>query len=788
MFGHFRSSCVRPIHPVVVFILVGAAVLASCTLPRPDRHPAGVPAAAPDATFTPGRIQFLAERARVIGSQPDVVPGEVIIKLAPQMASEALKATPRADGVIAIGLDAVDQLNERFGVKSFDPLLKPVARAAKESIESMARQRTALMGLYIARFDPKTDPQEVAGAYRQAPGVVYAEPNHYVYANDDPPAPLAFAPNDPYFPEQWNLAVIQVPQAWDRSAGQGVLVAVLDTGIAYEDYDQYREAPDLKNTKFVPGYDFVNDDAHPNDDSGHGTHVAGTIAQSTNNGYGAAGVAFGATLMPVKVLDDRGQGSFDALAQGLMYAADQGARVVNLSLSGRSDSQLLADAIAYAVNKGVLVVAAAGNGGGTVEYPAAYDGVVAVGAIDSTQNRAPYSAHGPQVSVVAPGGDTGTDRNGDGYPDGILQQTFQRGNLTDFGFYFLEGTSMAAPHVTGVAALLFGLNPSASAAQVRRAIESSARDLGPAGRDDAYGYGLVQAAAALDALGGASPAPSTTLTPQLPAPTEAPLTCTAQPATPTPVPSAVISQTLTPEPSAVVSPTVSVVPPAATVLRPTVIAVPATATLPPPTAGTQRPTFTPEPPDSTPGTPTPEASPAAPDDATPTGLPTLTLAATVAAGPLDLIVNGGFETTGGWVFGSTALPADYSTELVHSGSRSMRLGNVGGPDVASYSSVMQSVTLPADARAATLSFWWYPISQDTYPNDAQIVLVLDQNLRVLGTVEHTLSDARQWSYRSYDMSAYMGQTVLIYFGVYNSGMGNELSAMYVDDVSLTVYR
>jgi hypothetical protein len=474
-----------------------------------------------------------------------------------------------------------------------------------------------------------------------------------------------------------------------------------------------------------------------------------------------------------------------------MYAADQGARVINLSLSGRSDSQLLADAIAYAVNKGVLVVAAAGNSGGPVEYPAAYDGVMAVGAVDYTENRAPYSAHGPQLSVVAPGGDTGADRNSDGYPDGILQQTFQRGDLTAFGFYFLEGTSMAAPHVTGVAALLFGLNPSASAGQVRRAIESSSRDLGPAGRDDGYGYGLVQAAAALAALGGVPPAPSATLTPQLPTPTPAAPTFTALP--------------LTPVPSAVLSPTVSAVPPAATLLRPTVIAVPATATLPPPTAAPQRPTFTPQPPASTPGSPTPEASPAAPEEATPTGLPTLTLSptplspaatpslsptltATVVAGPPDLIVNGGFETTGGWVFGSTPLPADHSTEVVHSGTRSMRLGNVGGPDVASYSSVLQSVALPADARAATLGFWWYPISQDTYPNDAQIVLVLDQNLRVLGTVEHTLSDARQWIYRSYDMSAYIGQTVLVYFGVYNGGVGDQLSAMYVDDVSLTVER
>ena len=129
-----------------------------------------------------------------------------------------------------------------------------------------------------------------------------------------------------------------------------------------------------------------------------------------------------------------------------MFATDQGAKIINMSLSGRKSSQMLADAVNYATERGVLIVAAAGNSGGPVEYPAYYENVLAVGAVDFEQDRAPYSNFGPQVDVVAPGGNTGVDRNGDGYPDGILQQTFQGGNYGSFDFFYLEGTSMAAPH------------------------------------------------------------------------------------------------------------------------------------------------------------------------------------------------------------------------------------------------------------------------------------------------------------------------------------------------------
>ncbi|MCZ7600627.1 MAG: S8 family serine peptidase [Gammaproteobacteria bacterium] len=205
------------------------------------------------------------------------------------------------------------------------------------------------------------------------------------------------------------------------------------------------------------------------------------------------------------------EGGFDALAQGIIFAADHGARVINLSLSGRKTSQVMTDAIAYATGKGSLIVAAAGNSGGAVEYPAAYPEVLAVGSVEFQLQRAGYANFGPQIDVVAPGGDTRVDANGDGYPDGILQRDLQGADPTRFALYYLEGTLLAAPHVSAVAALLFAVSPSASPIQVCQAIEATARDLGSAGRDNDFGYGLVQAASAL-ALMGLSSRPHTAAT------------------------------------------------------------------------------------------------------------------------------------------------------------------------------------------------------------------------------------------------------------------------------------
>jgi len=339
--------------------------------------------------------------------------------------------------------------------------------------------------------------KETAGSLEAEPGVEYAELNYYAYA--------LFVPNDPYYSFQWNLndpqADINVEAAWDISTGEpDVIVAVLDTGVAYEDYRNFHQGPDLANTNFVGGYDFVNNDSHPNDDDGHGTHVTGTIAQSTHNSLGAAGVAFDCSIMPVKVLNRRGEAPYTTIAEGVYFAVDNGADVINLSLGGPSDSITLREAVAYAYSHGVTVICSAGNEyevSNPPSYPAAYDlYCIAVGATRYDLTRAYYSNTGSYVDVVAPGGDLNVDQNGDGYGDGILQETFD-GKPSDFGYWFYTGTSMAAPHVSGIAALLVstGIN---DPDEIRDAIEGTAIDLGPVGLDQEYGWGIVDAYAALN--------------------------------------------------------------------------------------------------------------------------------------------------------------------------------------------------------------------------------------------------------------------------------------------------
>lgn len=261
---------------------------------------------------------------------------------------------------------------------------------------------------------------------------------------------------------------------------------------------KYQRAPDLAAASFVPGYDFINNDGHANDDDGHGTHVTGTIAQSTNNGLGVAGIAHNCTIMPVKVLDATGAGSYQQVADGIYYAVNNGAKVINMSLSGSSPAQILENAVAYAYNNGVTVIAASGNAGSSgCDYPAAYDNyVIAVGATQYDQTRAPYSNYGSSLDVVAPGGNTDLDQNADGYVDGVCQQTFSD-TPKDWANWFYQGTSMATPHVSGIAALLISKGVTGPDA-IREALQSTARDLDAPGWDQQYGWGLVDAFAALN--------------------------------------------------------------------------------------------------------------------------------------------------------------------------------------------------------------------------------------------------------------------------------------------------
>ncbi|MBJ7901180.1 MAG: S8 family serine peptidase [Cyanobacteria bacterium RI_101] len=311
--------------------------------------------------------------------------------------------------------------------------------------------------------------------------VEYIEPNYIYQALE--------IPNDPDYSKQWNLRAIGAEAAWDLSKGDGAAVAVIDTGVS--------RVPDLGETEFVEGYNFVEDNRDTRDDNGHGTHVAGTIAQTTNNNYGVAGVAYKAKIMPLKVLSATGGGTVADIAEAIRYAADQGATVINLSLGGAGESQTLQSAIDYAYDKGVVIVAAAGNENrNSSAYPARYPKVISVAATDATGNRANYSNYGAGVDIAAPGGSE-QGENGK-----ILQETLdpvsQKPVLVGF-----QGTSMAAPHVAGTVALiqsaqLQGAKPGAklqdvsSPQEVLEILKTSARKVS----DDTFNhYGAGQLSA-----------------------------------------------------------------------------------------------------------------------------------------------------------------------------------------------------------------------------------------------------------------------------------------------------
>lgn len=280
--------------------------------------------------------------------------------------------------------------------------------------------------VYIVEGDKKTVKQLKKSPWKEE--IEYIEPN-YIYHSLE-------IPNDPSYSEQWNLRSINIEQAWEDSKGEGVTVAVIDTGVS--------KVPDFAKTEFVKGYDFVNDKVDASDDVGHGTHVAGTIAQSTNNNYGVAGIAYKAKIMPLKVLGANG-GTVADIAEAIKFAADNKADVINMSLGGGGDSQLLKSAIKYAHDKGVVIVGAAGNENrNAASYPARYPQVISVSATDSAGKKAPYSNFGAGVDISAPGGSE----------TGLVIQEILAGENKQPALVGFQGTSMASPHVAGVAALV----------------------------------------------------------------------------------------------------------------------------------------------------------------------------------------------------------------------------------------------------------------------------------------------------------------------------------------------
>jgi len=418
---------------------------------------------------------------------------------------------------LTVAQDSFDSIRE-----SSTPLLKYNPRFAPDEIlvkfkisatekskvkfhkqHGMSRIRTSKRGNFERlRVASQKTLDDLLQICKNSDQVEYAEKNYYVHAY--------FTPNDTYYSYQWNLynsvnGGIYMNDAWNIQTGSSsVIIAVIDTGVAYEKYKNFIAAPDLASTNFVAGYNFVADTTHPNDDHGHGTHVTGTIAQSTNNSLGAAGVAFDCSIMPIKALDSAGSGNYADLAEAIYFAADNGAKVINMSLGGSDDSVILENAVIYAYNKGVTIVCAAGNeyqNGNAASYPAAYKPYcIAVGATRYDHAHCYYSNTGTYLDIAAPGGDNTGDQDGDGYYDGILQQTFSA-DPTSFAYYFFIGTSMATPHVSGVAALLIS-NGVSGPVNVRQALQHSSYDLGTPGWDEVFGWGLLDACAALTYIPG----------------------------------------------------------------------------------------------------------------------------------------------------------------------------------------------------------------------------------------------------------------------------------------------
>jgi serine protease len=322
---------------------------------------------------------------------------------------------------------------------------------------------------------PEAGAAAILAALRADPRVEHVEPNARVRA--------LFVPDDPLYRQQWHLGRVGAERAWELSIARGVTVAVIDTGVACETVDGFHKATDLAETRCVAGRSFVRGNAKATDDHGHGTHVAGTIAQSTDNALGASGVAFGARLMPVKVLSADGWGTTSAVADGIRWAADNGAQVINLSLGGPRNSLVLQRAVDHARSRGVVVVAAAGNSGGRVGYPGGCRGVVGVSATDQGNALAWFSSRGPEVDLAAPG-------------VGVVQQTVcEHGRNRCELFPAFNGTSMASPHVAAAAALLVGLGVTDPAA-VEDRLRSAARKLDGDPDGHKFGGGLLQAGAA----------------------------------------------------------------------------------------------------------------------------------------------------------------------------------------------------------------------------------------------------------------------------------------------------
>jgi serine protease len=419
------------------------------------------------------------------------------------------------------GAYASEALPQRIVVK-YAPSGPLATRASAAGVEEASETGSTTRSLPVPKG---ASLNATLARLRGEKNVVWAVPDYIAHST------AISIPNDPgvtgntpggWQQTQWNFDGtfgIDAPEAWanliaDRAPGGAkVVVAVLDTGVAYANRGKYRRSPDFNKYSFVQGYDFIDRTPYANDHNGHGTFVAGTIAEATDNNRGLTGLAYGARIMPVRVLDSAGEGDASVIAEGVRFAVRHGARVINLSLEfssdvGATDIPELIEALRYAYKHNVLVVAAAGNEGSTtIPYPARAKHVIAVGATTEHGCLASYSNDGHGVTLVAPGGGPDASLPEDPncnpeLPSGrdIFQMTFTGSSPRVFGFPGgYEGTSMATPHVSATAALviaagILGRKPTVN--QLTKRLTATARKLGGPQDSKLYGAGLLDAAAA----------------------------------------------------------------------------------------------------------------------------------------------------------------------------------------------------------------------------------------------------------------------------------------------------
>lgn len=387
--------------------------------------------------------------------------------------------------LLAVGAGAAPPKRARIIVRFAGHLSNQGIQTLTEVLGGKVAEKISQIRVHVIEV-PEAVAEVVAEALKQNPNIEFVEV--------DAGATGAATTNDPCVRSgtEWHLPRIEVPAAWDITTGKSdVVVAVLDTGVQ-------TNHPDLAG-QLLAGYDFINNDTDPSDDHGHGTAVAGAVAAAGNNGIGVAGVAYGCKILPVKVLDATNYGSYSAIAKGITFAADQGARIINASICGKTSSFTLQAAVDYAWTKNAVVFAAAGNDANSEErFPAACRTVVGVSALDSTNALAGFSSYGNHVTVSAPGKDIFT-----------TQRT------SSYGKWY--GTSFACPVVAGVGALMLSVNPELSNHELVEILKETSDDLGTSGYDTKFGHGRVNAARSV-AAAEAALADSEAPTPQITSP------------------------------------------------------------------------------------------------------------------------------------------------------------------------------------------------------------------------------------------------------------------------------